>query len=189
MIIVAFGHKSRVGKNTAAKFFVEICEKQEKTVMVISFASLLKQICYMLLHTYGLQNEQFYEDNPEEKNITLKELNMTPIQIWVHVGTTLVRNQLHNDVWIRNALRVRHSDFLIITDLRFPNEAEAVKIKNGFLIKINRKNAPILDTVADKALDNFQDWDFVIENNGSLDTLTGDLEYVYNAITCVERQG
>jgi hypothetical protein len=61
----------------------------------------------------------------------------------------------------------------IITDVRFPNEAKAVKNHGGILIRINRTNLVNDDSLknehpSETSLDNYDDFDYVINNDGSI---------------------
>lgn len=62
----------------------------------------------------------------------------------------------------------------IITDMRFPNELNAVKQKNGITIRVNRDNGTrAINTnphESETALDNAT-FDYTIENDGTLDEL------------------
>lgn len=63
----------------------------------------------------------------------------------------------------------------IITDVRFPNEAEAIKARKGILIKINRPNntietSGIQQHPSEIALDDYQ-FDYTIENEGTIEDL------------------
>ena len=89
----------------------------------------------------------------------------------------------------------------IITDVRFPNEVAAVKAKSGINIRINRYPKSIMSCKpgenpkeiifnesnkshidlykgeclrqheSETALDNYNDWDYIIENNGTIEDL------------------
>lgn len=62
----------------------------------------------------------------------------------------------------------------IITDLRFPNELKAVRQRDGVCIRVNRPITRITkfeDDYLESSLDSHQDWDYVIENKGSLEYL------------------
>ena len=56
----------------------------------------------------------------------------------------------------------------IITDVRFPNEAISIKERNGTLIRINRPSLEKDTHISETALDDYTDWDYVIENNSTL---------------------
>lgn len=60
----------------------------------------------------------------------------------------------------------------IITDLKFRNEAQAIKDRGGFLIRINRPSVVSTDThESETALDNAKEWDAIITNDGSIEDL------------------
>ncbi len=103
-------------------------------------------------------NLDFSNDEPSKFN------NYTYRQLLQQLGTNLFRNQLHENVWI-NALMSKyklegkveseercasdggyystpnykgHYPNLIITDVRFPNEAKSIKDRGGIIIRVNR---------------------------------------------------
>ena len=59
------------------------------------------------------------------------------------------------------------NDWWIIEDLRYPNEAQRIKSLSGKLIRIERKKSEDNEHTAETSLDNWKDWDLVIENNYS----------------------
>jgi hypothetical protein len=66
-------------------------------------------------------------------------------------------------------------EIALITDVRFPNEVSFVR-NFGEVIKVNRPGLPPLQGAAgvhasELALANFNDWDDVIENDGTLEQL------------------
>lgn len=91
------------------------------------------------------------------------------------LGTDSLRNNLHPNVWV-NALMADYKpvDYnddeqprlpnWIITDCRFPNEAQAVKDKGGIIIRIDRPGVnPINDHPSETGLDNWK-FDYKIAN-------------------------
>lgn len=58
----------------------------------------------------------------------------------------------------------------IITDVRFPNEVEAIKSRGGMLIKIERPRLKLSkhEHSSETALDHYTDWDLVIQNDGTI---------------------
>jgi len=72
----------------------------------------------------------------------------------------------------------------IITDLRFPNEAEAIKVRGGILIKVERNTGGVdLHNInyskhsSESALDDFE-FDYVIDNNSDIPTLIENVSKV-----------
>jgi hypothetical protein len=60
----------------------------------------------------------------------------------------------------------------IITDTRFPNEAEAIKKADGIIIRVDRPGVkPINPHPSETGLDDWK-FDYVINNDGSLKDLT-----------------
>lgn len=125
---------------------------------------------------------------------------MTVREFLQRLGTEAVRNNLHNNAWV-NALfadykpiegwpeygtdekggtvpigyNTIYPDWLI-TDTRFPNEAHAIKDRNGLVIRVERK----LDTVSYQTLEqrhpsetSLDDWkfDYIIYNDGTMKEL------------------
>jgi hypothetical protein len=70
----------------------------------------------------------------------------------------------------------------IITDVRYPNELEAIKNRDGIIIRVNRNSAPVSknlklvdnsfvnEHLSETALDNAE-FDYTIDNNGSIEEL------------------
>jgi dephospho-CoA kinase len=100
------------------------------------------------------------------------------------LGTEAMRNTIHENVWV-NALYADYTNQnWIITDMRFPNEFDAVKARGGITIRVNRpdtkeyfqlKNRDGSITQAtlhpsETALDN-HNFDYVIDNTSSVSDL------------------
>jgi hypothetical protein len=130
--IIGLGHYSRTGKNTLANMIgLELAgQAPGMKVRIISFASKLKDICNQLYSWDGLRDEAFYEteEGAALRDIKLQTLNMTPVEVWIAMGTPAVRENVYQNTWIDYALRGNdESDALIITDVRFPNEVQAIR--------------------------------------------------------------
>ena len=66
-----------------------------------------------------------------------------------------------------------------ITDVRFPNEAEAIKARNGILIRVNRNTGVVDNHASETALDDYGKFNYTIDNNGSLlDLVSGVFDIV-----------
>jgi hypothetical protein len=60
---------------------------------------------------------------------------------------------------------------VIIPDMRFPHEAEFVKSQGGILVNVTRPMNRLDKHLSETSLNDFQGWDYVIENNGTLNEL------------------
>jgi len=100
------------------------------------------------------------------------------------LGTDAIRDNLHENTWVNATLAdyTTESNW-IITDTRFPNEAEAIKKAGGIVVRINRPGVqPINPHPSETSLD---DWNFdaVINNDGDVSDIVhkvGLLLYRHN---------
>ena len=94
------------------------------------------------------------------------------------LGTDLLRQGFNNNIHVAATLgSIKENGKVIITDMRFPNELEAVKKHNGITIRINRglvertgKMIQGLEHISETVLDDAE-FDYVIENNGTIEEL------------------
>ena len=132
------------------------------------WAGKLKTIASMLT---GIPVEKF-EDQQFKKTDLGPEWDMTVRDFLQKLGTDAVRDGLHTNAWV-NALM---SDYTseskwVITDTRFPNEAEAIRKKDGIMIRVERSGVkPINNHPSETGLDDYI-FDHVIKNNGSIEDL------------------
>jgi hypothetical protein len=129
-----------------------------------------------------------------EEPMTVRDL----LQI---LGTEAMRDGLHKNVWV-NALmadyKIHPEHFndiangretgdgypnWIITDTRFPNEAQAIKDKGGMVIKVDRPGVgPVNGHPSEDALKDYN-FDYVIHNDGSINDLDNKvIEFINNYI-------
>lgn len=88
------------------------------------------------------------------------------------IGTEAMRDQIHTNVWV-NALFADYNpleDHWVITDVRFPNEVDAILQRGGRLIRIERPGVQLIDHPSETALD-YYGFKHVIQNDGSIDKL------------------
>jgi len=93
------------------------------------------------------------------------------------MGTEAMRDNFSEDVWIRSLRKYidTHSGKpFVVPDVRFPDEAQAIRDWGGILIRITRPGIEpvgIDGHVSETALDDWRDWDFVVDNDGDLSDL------------------
>ena len=181
--IIGLGHYSRTGKDTFANYYIEYLRyiKPEIKVVKQSLAWKLKQINFELYAWDGMREPEYYE-TPEgalARDIKLPTLGMTPVEVWVAFGTPAVREHVYDRTWLDYLLRSDLGyDILVIPDIRFPNEAKAVKESGGTLIKVVRPGYGPRNTVADRALLGYDGWDYVIGGEGTMQSLEDDAQWL-----------
>lgn len=182
MKIIGLGHRKFVGKDTCFQFFQDairvLNESNERLKYPITsrvaFADILKDIC-RLMYSEQIRANWHYEENTADKNnpVTLYDGNTRSVRdIWIEVGNKL--REVDQNIWIGAALSKASAQgckCVIITDVRYPNEANFIKQKGGLLFKVQNSRVAKTDDVADCALELFGDWDETIFNEGSLKEL------------------
>lgn len=158
-VLIGLGHASRVGKDTCAQLLIEHHGYER-----VAFADALREF---VLRTHpgvrSIVERIGWEEAKEAHPFVRKTL--------VEVGNG-ARHILGEDVWIKAAFRRIRSERTAFTDMRYPNEAAAIRETGGLLVKVTRPGVDPLPNVADQALADFDGWDAVIVNDGSL----GDLQ-------------
>lgn len=160
---------------------------------IVKFADKLKDIVCILIGCTReqLEDETFKNTELEEEwnsVFNYKKNFYTPRKLLQIIGTDLLRNQLHPQVWVNATMAEydKHLDYLqntkdsvvsalpnwIITDCRFPNECEAIKKRDGILIRVNRPSTESDDKhPSEVALDDYKDFDYIIQNDNSIEDL------------------
>jgi hypothetical protein len=82
------------------------------------------------------------------------------------LGTEGVRNNLGSDVWVRALFdHVGLGENVVIPDVRYVNEAEAIKARGGIVVRIDRPGHVASGHLSETALADWDGWDAVILNN------------------------
>jgi hypothetical protein len=176
-MIIGISGKIGSGKDTLAQLLLKECEKyfHELKVEQKSYAYKLKYITSFLTGT--TLEENF---DREGKNKFLPEWGMTIGEIQQRLGTEGVRKGVHEEGWVLALFAdYKPSEHLwIVSDVRFKNEAEAVKSRGGFLIRLegdpvgaraNSKRDHSHPSETD--LDNYNGFDIIYDNSKGIKEL------------------
>ena len=185
MIIIGISGKKGSGKDTFATFLEDkLVTKYNLKVVHKAFADDLKKCCAILS---GQFDWVFYDQDKKDKKAGL--LNITNRELMQKFGD--LTRQLDPDIWIKLALNLdfkSEPDILIITDVRYKNEAKAIKDKGGILIRI-KSNRSVEDChISETDLDDYTDFDLEIINNISV-TLTELLIKARDTAEYIKRYG
>lgn len=212
-MIIGLSGYAKSGKDTVAQIIQELTheapEGYPKELFykweIKKFSGKLKEIASILT---GFPAHQF-EDQDFKSSILGEEwwknygdfYHQTTVRDFLQIlGTDAIRNGLHSNAWV-NALMADYkpidrpdlSGFFtpteeypswIVTDVRFPNEAEAIKDRGGIIIRIDRPGVePVNAHPSETALDNWT-FDYKIANVSDLVALRQTVEVVLNKILC-----
>lgn len=165
-MIIGLTGKMKSGKDTTA----DIITKYVKEPRITSMAEPLKRLC---VETLGLSWNDVWTQEGKARYNNL--WGMTNREILQKIGTDAMRNGFDPDIWVKCAyIYLQKNDYkcynVIITDIRFPNEAQMVKDMGGIVVYIDRDIYQESTHESEKDLP-LQYIDTVLLNHGSLDDL------------------
>ena len=165
MKIYVISGKARHGKDTIALDIKNIYEQKGLKVINLAYGSYIKEYAKRISN---------WDGNEETK----------PRKLLQELGTDIIRKKIDNDLFVRRIcedIRVYsyYFDIITISDARFPNEMEWPKknfnnvinirvIRDGYdsVLSQNEQNH-----LTELALDEYNNYDYVIHNDGTLDDL------------------
>jgi len=132
--------------------------------------------------------------------------HLTPRWVLQQWGTDVARKNFHNDIWVASVEnRLQNiKDDIVITDCRFANEVNAIKNAGGITLRTHRGEEPEWIEFAERLncgpgfseysmsqLEKFNvhaseyssvglDYDYHIDNNGTIDYLHKQMESIIN---------
>lgn len=171
--IIGFGHRRQRGKDSAATYLADNYGFAHD-----AFAHSLKE--GIGRGVFGLSDDQLY--GPQHIKETLDPFwQLTPRYILQHAGTEAMRHAFGADIWVRTMLRRAHHREVptVVSDMRFISEADAIKDNDGFVIRVDR-NIPYDPSIdehqSETDLAAYAGWDWVINNDGTLESLYEKLD-------------
>lgn len=181
MLLLGLGCNKQVGKDTAAEYLEK---KFSGRVRRVSFADKLKQVAIDL---FALSNAQCY-GSQEDKEAIDPRYGISSRDILKGIGNKM--REIYSPIWIDTVFNStipvfekQGYDVFIFSDVRFPNEANKIKDRGGYLVKVFRNtNLPVDTDISETALNDYVGWDFQIENNGSLDEYFQKIDRVLEVI-------
>lgn len=130
------GYK-RSGKDTTGEVMATILGCQR-----IAFADPIKDAVRAILRAQGVDEETIEEciDGCLKEAPCPYLMGKSPRYVMQTLGTEWGRGMLGDTIWVKAALnRAANSDKgTIITDVRFPNEAEAIREAGGVVVRVSR---------------------------------------------------
>jgi hypothetical protein len=191
-MIIGIAGKIGAGKDTVGKLMQKmIVEHVDEVWEIRKFASKLKMIASIItgVPIHYFEDQEFKNQEMEVEwdwnhelvkhddqmiiargrvQLEDRRKKYTYREFLQRLGTEAMRDGIHQDIWV-NALFANYADDQkwIVTDMRFPNEYEAIEAAGGLLIKVDRT---VSDSqhVSESALDNHK-FKYVIDNTRDYD--------------------
>jgi thymidylate kinase len=177
-LIIGLTGKSGVGKDTFAGYLAQALQNLHLKVHEFAFADALKVLCGVIEATgrdLELEDVIDYYYTQEGKAEKLEyPFNCTRRELLITLGQAI--RSVAPDYWIAGMMEnLATTDYkgchvLLITDVRMPNEAAAIRERNGLIIRMLRDQHNEIDSVAETALDKTE-VDVTVDNNGTIEQL------------------
>ena len=173
-MLIGLSGKKRSGKSSATEYLVNKYDFKP-----VSWAAPLKQIIGRQL--LGLTDAEMETDIKENIN---QFWGKSPRNLLQDIGTNCFRDRIHPDFWVkvceRDTLKplLAQGENIVISDCRFPNEAECIRANGGTMVRITRigYNPEKVDMhPSETALDR---WDFDYQ----IGAADGDLQELYEKL-------
>jgi hypothetical protein len=181
--------RANVGKDTAGEWFVE-----QRGYRRVAFADPLKEAALRLDPIVGTDDSDVCVEGERLSDVVhfwgwerAKEEHEVR-RILQELGASI--RSLDEDFWLRLALaKTREANDrgvpVVITDVRYRNEAASL-VRAGFhLLHIDRPGVPQLDHESERSL-GAEDARYLVRNDGTKDDLYAQLDRVWNEIHAVE---
>ena len=172
MQLIGITGRAGAGKDTICTIAREFLLIENKRVEIIGCATPLKRICADVFHTaLNVPLISFYGTQEEKE----KEIENIPgwsgRKILQHIGTEGFR-AVHSHIWAAYLLGSATSffkagvDVVLVNDVRFPEEAEAIQSFGGLVVRVYRNLADSTTPthVSERDLDNIKP-DYIIDNH------------------------
>jgi hypothetical protein len=200
VMLIGIGHRAFVGKDEIANYLVA-----EYGFYRRAFADSLKDAVGVI---FGLTSKQMYTF--VGKSTVDPFWNETPRAILQRFGTECARNHYDDQIWVKSLFKFIHDNALdnthdrwVVPDVRFSNEVQAIKDHNGIVVEIVRtghmgENIGIAGHASEISLDSYDGWDYVLENDGTLEDLYSKVDemmekfgvpkadYIQQEVSCAE---
>jgi len=175
--LIGISGKIGSGKDTVGSILQDYSDSDYQ---IKKFAGKLKEIAALLI---GCNVSDFEDREFKEAKLGEEWDDLTPRKLLQLLGTEAGRQIIHPNIWV-NALFADYGERIfndggweypnwIITDVRFPNEAQAIRDRGGIMIRIERPGCESHcggQHASETALDTY-DFDYVIDNEGNIDEL------------------
>lgn len=144
-----------------------------------AFADALKEMVYRLNPVVD-QMENRVQDFVDTEGWEKAKKNPEVRRLLQVMGTEAGRQVLGDNIWVDTVLNRVGGRDVVITDCRFPNEAQAVKDRGGFVVRVRRAGVEAVN--AHPSETSLDDWSFdmIVDNSGPIETIPKIAEFVYD---------
>ena len=172
--IVGFTGPAGVGKDAAAGMLIHELRAMSITAAGVAFATPIKDMAAALLRAAGASVSDIEACKRDRDARPLPGVDITMRRILQTLGTEWGRELVDEELWIKVLLsrvdRLPFADVVVVPDVRFENEARALKERGGMIVRVERDVEPVEAHASETPLPE-ELVDVVVDNSGSLDDL------------------
>lgn len=169
-LLVGLVAKARSGKDTVADRLVN-----KHNFYKGSFAIPVKEFA---IRHFGLTPEELYGNKTEKSRWIIQAIGNG------------CREEFGKDIWVEKLLKtIAGVETVVISDVRYINEANCIKARGGYIIKIERPDAPQIEYGADHPSEMEMGSiipNFSLHNDGSLHQLYTRVDGI---VSCIKDRG
>ena len=170
-MIIGISGKKRSGKDTIFKLIKEL-----NGILPLR-AAFGDQIKEEVAEVTGVDVDHIEEN---------KEHFRPMLQWW---GADFRRHYNGESYWLDKMLAkmqtVAGKEVLVVTDVRYPNEAELVKQAGGIMIRVDRRTGLEDAHSSENLLDDFEGFDYRLTNNGTMFDLKEKVRWIVDHHCCI----
>jgi hypothetical protein len=138
MLLIGIGYKARQGKNFVANYWKEA----HPEIKFYAFADALKEYCRDNHEALAARYYREHQLHPMRHPLQWKEdpvYGCVTILQWYGCK----KRETDPNYWVEvisQKIRDEQPEIAVVTDVRFPNEADWIKLSGGYLVEVIRKN-------------------------------------------------
>lgn len=159
-MIIGLTGKARSGKDTIADIITKLYGYEHYW-----FSKPMKEACRTI---FGWNDAHLYGDL---KEVVDERYGTSPRHALQTLGTEWGRGHIRESIWLDVARSHIEKGNVVVSDVRFDNEAELIKELGGIVIQVERGDAPdVLDHASEKGV-HFHLVDYLVQNDGTISEL------------------
>lgn len=167
-MIIGLTGKARSGKDTAANYLAE------NSFEHYWFSKPMKDACRAI---FGWDDRHLYGDL---KEVVDARFGCSPRQALQTLGTEWGRDCIGENLWVDIAKdRMTKADNIVISDVRFNNEAQIIREMGGVIVNIARDKAYSINIHSSEEGIEGNLIDIQIINNGTIEQMHKEIEYIF----------
>ena len=177
--LIGLAGKAGAGKDTVADYLWE-----KEGAIKIAFADALRAAGTAI---FGLNPQNFLDRDMKESEV--EYWGMTPRRMLQLLGTEATKPVFGDNIWLKRWFlsysAVRDTDHVVVPDVRFDVEADAIRNLGGTIIHIARPGAGLPGATGEHSSEagiELRDGDMYLSNSGSVEELRYKVDQLWEYI-------